>query len=62
MKRRYWCPSCGCVRDFWFKPLTDCRHNVPDSATKPRAWEPIQPSHPLAKTLTVAHPSSKEMR
>lgn len=47
-KRRYWCPSCGCVRAFWSAPLADCRHNVPDSAVAPAPFVPIPAWHPLA--------------
>lgn len=47
-KKRFWCPSCGCVRDFWQTPLVDCRHNVPDSAVPPRAFELIPSVHPLS--------------
>lgn len=47
-KKRFWCPSCGCVRDFWQAPLVDCRHNVPHSAVPPRAFELIPSVHPLS--------------
>jgi hypothetical protein len=51
-KKRYWCPSCGCVREFWSAPLVDCRHNVSDSAVAPRPFELIPASHPLADLST----------
>jgi hypothetical protein len=51
-QRRWWCPSCGCVREFWGKPLVDCRHNVPDSAHAPREFVPLPAWHPLAGALS----------
>lgn len=47
--KRYWCPACGCVRSFSSGPLVDCRHNVADSTTPPRAFEPLLSWHPLAQ-------------
>lgn len=47
IKRRYWCSACGCVRDFLFKPLVDCHHNVRDSTHAPREFVPLPSWHPL---------------
>jgi hypothetical protein len=48
-KKGYWCPSCGCVREFYSAPLVDCRHNVPDADTPPRAFELLPSWHPLGR-------------
>jgi hypothetical protein len=55
MKKRYWCPSCGCVRDFWIAPLIDCRHGVPDDPLyEPTPFVPLPAHHPLAGFDVIA--------